>query len=167
MGDKVYSKNFGQGPKWMPGVIAESTGPVSFLVRLGSGQVIRRHQDHLRKRHNDLDDDSSKEEGMEVEFKSATEGTAEIVQAPLMTDTTTGRAEVEEPVDTSGPSVQATPQVEQSCAESTPPVQQTPIRTLRFIQGVLESSQTGSMDLDRNQTGLNIQLFNLPVQIRM
>ena len=48
VGDKVYSKNFGQGPKWILGEIVESTGPVSFLVKLVSGQIIRRHQDHLR-----------------------------------------------------------------------------------------------------------------------
>jgi len=50
VGDKVYSKNFGQGPKLIPGEIVESTGPVSFLVKLVTGQIIRRNQDHLRVR---------------------------------------------------------------------------------------------------------------------
>ena len=54
-GDKVYTKNFGQGQRWLPGVITEVTGPVSFMVRLGDGRIIRRHQDHLRIRKNDIE----------------------------------------------------------------------------------------------------------------
>ena len=54
-GDKVYTKNFGQGQRWLPGVITEVTGPASFMVRLGDGRIIRRHQDHLRIRKNDIE----------------------------------------------------------------------------------------------------------------
>jgi hypothetical protein len=53
VGDRVYSKHFGQGQRWVPGTIAEVTGPVSFLVKLGNGQLVRRHQDHIRVRKND------------------------------------------------------------------------------------------------------------------
>ena len=49
-GDTVFARNFGTGSKWLPSVIHEVTGPVSFVVKLPSGQLVRRHQDHLRHR---------------------------------------------------------------------------------------------------------------------
>ena len=48
--DPVYIRNFGTGQRWLPGVIQQSIGPVSFLVKLSNGQLVRRHQDHLRRR---------------------------------------------------------------------------------------------------------------------
>lgn len=49
-GDGVYCRGFGTGPKWIPVVIEEPTGPVSYLVRLENNRIMRRHQDHVRKR---------------------------------------------------------------------------------------------------------------------
>ena len=49
--DPVYAKDFRQKNTWMPGTVTRKTGPVSAQVQLeGSGQIIRRHQDHLRMR---------------------------------------------------------------------------------------------------------------------
>ena len=48
-GETVYMENFGTGQCWIPAVVQEVTGPVSFL-KLQDGQLMRRHQDHLRKR---------------------------------------------------------------------------------------------------------------------
>lgn len=50
VGDKVYVLNFLLGPQWLPGVIMQSTGPVSFQVMLQDGRLVRRHQDHVRRR---------------------------------------------------------------------------------------------------------------------
>lgn len=50
-GNRVYVCNFGSGEKWLPGVILEKTGPVSFRITLEDGRVIRRHQDHVRLRY--------------------------------------------------------------------------------------------------------------------
>jgi hypothetical protein len=47
----VYVKNFAIGSPWLPGVIHRQTGPVSFVVELCDGRQVRRHQDHLRVRH--------------------------------------------------------------------------------------------------------------------
>ncbi|XP_056589597.1 uncharacterized protein K02A2.6-like [Triplophysa dalaica] len=47
VGDIVYTRNFGYGPKWVPGVIQDITGPVSYKVALGNAQVVRRHVDQL------------------------------------------------------------------------------------------------------------------------
>lgn len=46
-GEAVYANNFRSGPKWMPGVLKQSTGPTSFTVQLEDGRLLRRHQDHL------------------------------------------------------------------------------------------------------------------------
>lgn len=45
--DHVYTKNYGWGPKWIPGLIQEIAGPVSYTVLLGNGKVVRRHVDQL------------------------------------------------------------------------------------------------------------------------
>ena len=51
----MYARNFAQGQRWIPGIIIEVTGPVSFLVRLLDGRVVRRHQDQLRIRKSDFE----------------------------------------------------------------------------------------------------------------
>ena len=38
----------------MSGTIVEKTGPVSTCVQLDNGTVIRRHQDHVRRRENEV-----------------------------------------------------------------------------------------------------------------
>uniref|UniRef100_A0A8C5MGF4 Gypsy retrotransposon integrase-like protein 1 n=1 Tax=Leptobrachium leishanense TaxID=445787 RepID=A0A8C5MGF4_9ANUR len=50
-GDKVYTRNFGVGPSWIPGTVQTQTGPVSCTVALGNGQLVRRHIDQVRNRH--------------------------------------------------------------------------------------------------------------------
>jgi hypothetical protein len=49
-GDAVWAMNMAGTPKWLPGVLEDKTGPVSFLVRLQDDRVWRRHADHLRHR---------------------------------------------------------------------------------------------------------------------
>ena len=44
----MFVCNFGTGQPWIPGHIVRLSGPVSFEVQLANGQVVRRHQDHLR-----------------------------------------------------------------------------------------------------------------------
>ena len=50
VGTKVYAKNFGRGSLWLPGVVQEARGPVSYTVELEDGRVVRRHVDHVRVR---------------------------------------------------------------------------------------------------------------------
>ena len=45
--DNVFVRNYSYGPKWLPGVVTEQTGPVSFKVRTGNG-LQKRHQDQIR-----------------------------------------------------------------------------------------------------------------------
>ena len=50
-GEEVYAKKpFGTGQKWMAAVVQEVTSPVSCLVKLQDVRLVRRHQDHLRRR---------------------------------------------------------------------------------------------------------------------
>ena len=56
-GDPVFTRNYGYGPKWVPGTIGSCTGPLSFTVHLGNGQVWRRHVDQVRRRESDADFD--------------------------------------------------------------------------------------------------------------
>jgi hypothetical protein len=51
VGTLVNVKNFGTWPKWLPGVLVKSSRPVSFEVQLEDGRVMRRHVDHMYKRH--------------------------------------------------------------------------------------------------------------------
>ena len=47
-GDQVYAKNFSSGSKWLTGRIVNVTGPVSYVIELSNGRLIRRHVDHIR-----------------------------------------------------------------------------------------------------------------------
>ena len=49
-GEAVYASNFRRGPRWLLGILKESTGPTSFAVQLEDGRLLRRHQDHLMQR---------------------------------------------------------------------------------------------------------------------
>ena len=52
LGDTVYSKAYGRGqPKWVPAIVVQKTGPVSYLVQLDDTTTVKRHFDQLRKRH--------------------------------------------------------------------------------------------------------------------
>lgn len=46
---QVFTRNFGNGPRWIPGVLLERKGLRSWLVQTSTGPV-RRHLNHLRVR---------------------------------------------------------------------------------------------------------------------
>ncbi|KAL0151831.1 hypothetical protein M9458_052832 [Cirrhinus mrigala] len=48
VGENVYTKNFSSGPTWISGTVQKKTGPLSYTIALGSGQVVRRHIDQVR-----------------------------------------------------------------------------------------------------------------------
>ena len=47
IGQSVLARNYRPGPLWLPGVIEERTGPLSYVVKLGSGLRWKRHVDQL------------------------------------------------------------------------------------------------------------------------
>ena len=50
IGDTVFVHDFPNGKKWLPGTVTKSKGPLSFLIELDDGRVIRCHIDHIRVR---------------------------------------------------------------------------------------------------------------------
>ena len=50
VGARVFVRNFGRGPLWLPGVVKELMGPVSYTVELEDDRVVHRHVDHARGR---------------------------------------------------------------------------------------------------------------------
>ncbi len=49
-GDRVFVKNYQRGDHWLPGVIHDKTGPVSFRVNMSDGRMRRCHLDQVRAR---------------------------------------------------------------------------------------------------------------------
>ena len=48
--DTVFFENFGQGSKWLAGNIDEVRGPLTYMVKLSDGRLVKRHVDHIRNR---------------------------------------------------------------------------------------------------------------------
>ena len=48
-GEEVYVRDFRPDHTWLPAKIVKCSGPVSYKVQLNNDQIVRRHQDHLRK----------------------------------------------------------------------------------------------------------------------
>ena len=52
------ARNLRPGPKWVPGVIVQRLGPLSFLIKTRDGQMWRRHVDHLKEVRTDPEPES-------------------------------------------------------------------------------------------------------------
>ena len=54
MGDPVRIINFTKHAKdkWLPGVVTDKHGPLTYLITLDDGRIFRRHLDHIRLRTN-------------------------------------------------------------------------------------------------------------------
>uniref|UniRef100_A0A8C8DZH6 Gypsy retrotransposon integrase-like protein 1 n=1 Tax=Oryzias sinensis TaxID=183150 RepID=A0A8C8DZH6_9TELE len=52
-GNKVFIRNYSYGPKWIPAVVLDSSGPVSYNVSIGNGRTMKRHVDQVRARLQD------------------------------------------------------------------------------------------------------------------
>ncbi|XP_054875417.1 uncharacterized protein K02A2.6-like [Amphiprion ocellaris] len=80
-GDDVLIRNYSYGPKWIPGVIQDFSGPLSYTVNVGSGQVVKRHVDQVRARLADSELNVEKERSL-VLFPDTTQN---VVTLPDMT----------------------------------------------------------------------------------
>ena len=47
VGQRVLARNFRAGQRWLPGIITERRGPLSYLVQLQQGILCKRHIDQL------------------------------------------------------------------------------------------------------------------------
>ena len=48
VGQEIMARNYRDGDKWMPGIVVERKGPLSYIVKMKSGALWRRHIDQLR-----------------------------------------------------------------------------------------------------------------------
>ena len=46
-GQEVFIRNFGVGSRWISGVIVNSSGPLTWLIKLEDGKTVIRHADHI------------------------------------------------------------------------------------------------------------------------
>ena len=46
-GDPIMVRNYAAGPKWVPAVVEDQTGPVSYKCSLMDGREVKRHQDQV------------------------------------------------------------------------------------------------------------------------
>ena len=108
IGDLVYVKNFGAGRNWLPGSILKCTGPVSSHVKLKDGRERCCHQDQIRSRsvqeENESDDKSEESEQsnfdaiqVDCPHEAADESTTQSVTGAATTPAT----DTAEPVTTS------------------------------------------------------------------
>ena len=49
IGQKVRAKNYREGPKWVPAMVVQKCGPLSYIVETQDHQKWRRHVDQIRK----------------------------------------------------------------------------------------------------------------------
>ncbi len=52
IGDMVYAEDFrvSRKSKWLPGMVSKVTGPISYVIELSGGGLVRRHIDNIRSR---------------------------------------------------------------------------------------------------------------------
>ena len=50
-GQEVFICNFGVGSRWISGVIVNSSGPLTWLIKLEDGKTVIRHADHIWNRY--------------------------------------------------------------------------------------------------------------------
>ncbi|XP_043935248.1 uncharacterized protein K02A2.6-like [Protopterus annectens] len=106
-GDAVMTRNFSYGPKWIPGFIVKSTGPLSYQVRLNGGLLVRRHVDQILR-------SEQKKDSMELPAPEIPlvlgEGFAEAGGSPILgPEVDRGDSEGEVPEDSTVPGMDITP----------------------------------------------------------
>ena len=66
VGETVYTRNYAQGPRWLPGTVVEIEGQVLVHVKLTDGRILRRHVDQVRPRSATVGDSTpASDEGAE------------------------------------------------------------------------------------------------------
>ena len=63
-GYTVWDMNFQGKPKWIATVVENQLGPLTFVVRLKDGRSWKRHQDHLRERRPNENDEFRTKQNM-------------------------------------------------------------------------------------------------------
>ena len=92
IGDSVMVRYFSAGPNWVPGVVAQRLGPLTYLIDIFDGRLWKRHVDHIKKcgKFNNRSVDAA-----EVEFDVDSQSVSS--ETPIVPDTSETR--VNEPLN--------------------------------------------------------------------
>ena len=60
-GQEVFIRNFGVGSRWISGMTLNSSGPMTWLIKLEDGKTVIRHADHIRRRYIQNNDETFQE----------------------------------------------------------------------------------------------------------
>ena len=81
----MWAMNFQGKPKWIATVVENQLGPLTFVVRLKDGRTWKRHQDHLRERRPNENDEFRTEQKLpDAEISPPPDTEARSIQ-PVMT----------------------------------------------------------------------------------
>lgn len=73
-GDLVYWRNFGPGPEWIAAKVAGRSGRVVYRVQIETGEVHRRHVDHLCKAWSEFTPPSATRVGIDFKLQQRSAG---------------------------------------------------------------------------------------------
>ena len=93
VGTNVFVRNYHQGDRWLPGVIEQRTGPVSFRVKLTDGRIRRCHQDQIRNRSVEMPQEPNTESDITVPTSMPTVPPPASTESPTADSGTTATEE--------------------------------------------------------------------------
>ena len=121
IGDLVLVRNYGHGPVWLPGVVSEVRGPVSYVVTFEDGRVMHRHVDLLRPRWTDkpeAEKPTSTPHDLEAPVPLQPTATG---QEPEVTEDSTAATAVETATDNATDTESGPPEPRRSSRQRRPP----------------------------------------------
>ena len=122
IGDLVYVRNYGQGPRWLLGQVVEIAGSVVYTIQLEDGRRVKRHAEQLRKRQGKQQLSNSTElEASPVESTDPLENVAASSQEPPGTSSSDDGSAMESdlPQGTESPLSSPPPDLESETLPST------------------------------------------------
>ena len=138
IGQKVMTRNFLQGTPWLPGVVKECCGPLTYMVEVESGVLWRRHVDHIKDRHElelvgeetetehqrmseDAVENTNKDQQISVDTNESTEAAGQEVVHQEMVEPPTANSDESEDVKCDDPEVVLRPEVHGRTEGNSPP----------------------------------------------
>ena len=123
LGQSVLVRDFHGSSKWVEAVLKQRLGPLTYLVKLDSGMLWRRHVDHIRTRgpskSSVREDEETEYLYQEVHDSGMSQGSRDVVDSTYMVDSSTTPSP-------DGTSEQTTPEVASSVIRQEAPGSESP-----------------------------------------
>lgn len=118
------AKNMRDGPNWIPGIIVNQLGPVTYLVEVSEGRMWKRHVDHIKDHTpGDLSPRAQgPEEAVEIDLDIPAASTEPVVNTPPSQSTPSTSATAIGTPTTTPPPVVTKPPVNTAPVGTEPPV---------------------------------------------